>query len=146
VGGVVSVVALILAILVYIRGRRRRRDAALDSSADESTKSTDAVKTIDGPDGTSALEPGQKAELAAIPAALTDAASMGKQELPGESVIVPPRFPPPGPQAFELDASPLVPELEGKQNTPESPARQQLVSVPDASSAPGGIGPRFSRH
>lgn len=112
VGGVVSVVVLVLSLLLYLRGRRRRRDGTLDGGTGETTKPTDTVEVADTPGGTVALEAGEKPELDATPAAPNDAVSMAKQELPGESK----------PQAFELDASPPVPELEGKQDIPASSA------------------------
>ena len=113
----VFTIALILAILVYIRGRRRK-DNNNNNPPDAADETAEPPAIPVGASGEpNVLEPGQKAELDATAAAKTDRAPWEKQELPGELVMR--RHPGSDGhaelQAFELDAGMLVPELDAKE-------------------------------
>jgi hypothetical protein len=109
VGAVVVAAMAILGIFMYIRRRRRNPSDVLDSPIETTESPSAAAAAVAGGGG---LEPGQKAELDATSAAIKlNGVSMEKQELPADSVVpLPPAEP--EPQRFELDATPVMRELQ----------------------------------
>jgi hypothetical protein len=117
---------LVLAILYFIRSRRRRAGVASDSEGDNAKPPTNDATDSGKPAG---LEPGEKPELDATTVSKGDGQLMGKQELPA-SPITTPR--PAETAAFELDAGPLLRELPAPEVivVPTAATRDKPLPVP----------------